>query len=63
MPEIYYEVKKVLKHKNEMDAFYQEQLACNEGKQIQYWNWWDDERNAYWLGNWSQIRSRMSGKV
>ena len=56
MPEIYYEVKKFLKHKNEMDALYQEQLARNNGKQIQYWNWWDDERNAYWLERFMESR-------
>lgn len=49
LPQTYYELKKFLKHKNEMDALYQGLLAKNQGKQIQYWNWWDDERTAYWL--------------
>ena len=49
MPKTYYEVKKFLKHQKEMDALYQEQLALNKGKQVQYWNWWPDERTAYWL--------------
>lgn len=49
MPQTYYDVKKFLKHKKEMDALYQEQLALNKGKKVQYWNWWPDERTAYWL--------------
>ena len=49
MPKTYYEVKKFLKHQKEMDVLYQEQLALNKGKQVQYWNWWPDERTAYWL--------------
>ena len=44
MPKTYYEVKKFLKHQKEMDALYQEQLALNKGKQVQYWNWWPDEQ-------------------
>ena len=56
MPEVYYEVKKFLKHKNEMDALYQAQLVNNKGKQVQYWNWWDDKRNAYWLQQFMESR-------
>lgn len=56
MPEIYYEVKKFLKHKNEMDALCQEQLERNKGRKIQYWNWWNDERTAYWLERFIESR-------
>lgn len=47
--EQYYLIKKYLKHNNEINALYQEQYCKNVGKQIQLWNWWEDERTAYWL--------------
>lgn len=47
--ETYYLTKKYLKHYNAISALYHEQYGKNVDKQVQLWNWWNDERTAHWL--------------
>ena len=61
MPETYYRVKKYLKHYNEISALYEEQRLKNAGRKVQYWNWWEDERNAYWLEKFMESRGLLKG--
>ena len=45
----YYDLKKWYRHYSEISAAYDEQRGRNAGKQVQYWNWWEDKATAGWL--------------
>jgi len=49
LPEKYYITKKYLSQYNKITSFFKEQLILNENKQIQYWNWWQDDIYSLWL--------------
>ena len=61
LPQTYYIIKKYLKHYDEISMLYNQQCADNFGKQIQLWNWWDEEKTAYWLQKFIEQQGLLKG--
>ena len=61
LPQTYYIIKKYLKHYDEISMLYNQQCADNFGKQIQLWNWWEEEKTAYWLQKFIEQQGLLKG--
>lgn len=61
LPQSYYDIKKFLKREREIGLLYQEQLSKNKDKQIQHWNWWNDDDHSLWLKDFIVKRGILNG--
>ena len=48
MPQLYYDIKRFLKHKHRMDMLFEKQYMHNIDRQIQHWNWCSEDSKSMW---------------